>query len=368
MADQKNGSSLNAFSRKRAASLVPASILAAILCLTSVNAFAEPSAEIRKQEPRAETEVKIQKPFKVFLEERPPPTKVWFGTINLKVQPLESLVIVRDDQGAELIPDAKNPTQYSAKVLLLGKSTTFEVVRVFKDGRLQTVQIEFNYPEWYDPNGTPTPQAGALDPPKTNVTLGPTSLVYTESQTENFSSIVTTLKIANRLDLIPGTLDLGTNIFVSLFPLTKSDPDRTLRFMGINVRAGTAIYKKGPERVSVHLGAYYITTFTTGLSEFGFKDMMGPQLFPTYTRKFPWGVVTGYFKYSPVGQNVSIRPFDSREIAFGVSWLRPWKKNMDLLFAIDYASLKTDFDSGNTSIGKIFITSNSITFSGGIEF
>ncbi|MBL7714457.1 MAG: hypothetical protein JNL01_03250 [Bdellovibrionales bacterium] len=354
----------DAFSSKKSARV----ILVAAVCLaeifTAASAFADPSAEIKKQEPKAETEVKIQKPFKVFLEERPPPTKVWYGTLTLKVQPLESLVIVRDDQGAELIPDAKNPTVYSAKVLLLGKSTTFEIVRVFKDGRLQTVQIEFNYPEWYDPNGAPTPTIGNLEPPKTNVTLGPTSLVFTETGLENFSSILMTLKVANRLEIIPGTLDLGTNFFVSLFPMTKSDPLRTLRTLGINVRAGTAVYKKGPDRFSVHLGAYYLTTFTS--PDFAFKDMMGPQLFPTYTRKFPWGSVTTYLKYSPVGSNVSIRPFDSREFAFGISWLRPWRKKADLLFAIDYANFKTDLVNINNQ--TIFYTSNSITFSGGIEF
>jgi hypothetical protein len=334
---------------------------------TAPEALSAPQLRIKSALPESESKATAMDSAQVYKEESKTAGASWKGTGTLKIGSWESLVLVKDQQGVEIARDPKDETEYTVKLTLLGEDTSFEVVRVLADGKSQTLFLEFSYPEWTDPN--PDAQKNMqLEPTKTTVSIGPTSFVYQEQGTDNFSSVVLTLKASNRLELVPKKIDLGTNFFVSLFPLTKNDPERTARFFGLNVRIGRALWEKPGQKLSLHLGVYYTTMLTSvsgSASPFGFADLMGPQLYPTYSRAFPFGILSTYFKFSPVGRGVTVAPLDSREIAMGIAWVRPHKKEYNLVFSLDYSNFKTQLPLGEALQE---VSNNSLSFAGGIEF
>lgn len=272
----------------------------------SASAWAESSARIRKMEPAAETEAAVKTPFNVFFE-----NKVWFGTMLLKVQPFESLVVVRDGQGVELLPNSNDPTTYAAKLQLTGKETTFEVVRVFKDGRLQTIQVEFEYPEWSDPNPPAPTQETKVAPTqlvrgssKTLLShgLGLTLVDYSDSRlSEGLSMQAITAKLGYLYSFIP-LWDLSASAYMTAVQLGSSVPGNT-RFFGANFRVARHWVEKikKPWDLSLGGGLFYSTMIVPG-GGYGFNDVVGPQLLPSATYDLGQDRTLGsYLKFSLIG-------------------------------------------------------------------
>ena len=90
-----------------------------------------------------------------------------------------------------------------------------------------------------------------------------------------------------------------------------------LRFVGLNARAGYVLPGvREPWRVTILGGLYYTTMFVPE-TNFGFVNLVGPQLFPVFRRAVKGGdSYSGYFKFSPLGKNFAVN-FSSREIAIG---------------------------------------------------
>lgn len=181
--------------------------------------------------------------------------------------------------------------------------------------------------------------------------LGPTYLSYSQTRIGEFTSFGMTLKVS-ALKPIPGSRwDVGASGFVTALPFGTHLPDASLRFLGLNLRAGYSIPGVSePWKVSVLGGLYYTTTFVTG-DRFGFKNMAGPQIFPTGRRFFSRGdSVSGYLKLSPVSDSFSFHSLANREVAAGMAWVRPIRGGRSLSLSVDLANIRVVSEISTVSV------------------
>jgi hypothetical protein len=166
---------------------------------------------------------------------------------------------------------------------------------------------------------------------------------------------------------IPKSLwDFGVTGFGTLVPVTESGSVRNLalntseevqgvRFFGVNLRTGRAIYRTRRFRVGLQGGLYW-TTMLVSSANLGFQNLMGPQIFPTLA----YGLssessVRGYVKLAAIGKKASIQGLSSNELALGGAYDFKWKGlkqsvNLDLA-RLNFAINSTEIQSATASLG-----------------
>ena len=172
--------------------------------------------------------------------------------------------------------------------------------------------------------------------------LGVTYLSYSETGKADFSSVLTTLKVSMQGALVPPSWIYGVTGFVTILPISISHSDATVRFLGLNLRAGYIIQNIGSRwRLSLLGGLYYTTMFVTASNPFGFRNLMGPQLFPVFSKVLnPSDAISFYLKYSPVGGGFAIASSSDREVAGGLGWTRVLANGHSLSTGLDIADLQ----------------------------
>ena len=97
-----------------------------------------------------------------------------------------------------------------------------------------------------------------------------------------------------------------------------------------------------PWQLTLMAGYYYTTMFVTPAS-FGYRNVGGPQLFPTVKRAFKSGdFASAYFKYSPIANGVSLLGPSNREIGAGASYSFAGRRANPLSAYLDYSTFKLD--------------------------
>lgn len=171
--------------------------------------------------------------------------------------------------------------------------------------------------------------------------LALTSIGYSETGLQDYSSISLTGKGGVNYVLTPGKWDAGLSTFITLLPLTKSAPTAA-RFWGVNGRVGYTLPGiAAPWSLQIMGGWYYTTMFVSG-NTFGFRHMNGPQIFPVLRKQFDkTSTGSAYLKYSPVsGGGAKLNALSNREIAGGVAYtFLAWEKKY-LTLGADLASLQ----------------------------
>ncbi len=190
-------------------------------------------------------------------------------------------------------------------------------------------------------------QTGQKNPRKLfiNGGLGVTSISYAETNitgSENFSSIVLSPKISAILILPSPVWSLGFSAYATALQLTSSR-DVSARFLGLNARAGYRVpFLPEPWQLTLMAGYYYTTMFVKPAS-FGYRNVGGPQLFPTVRRAFKTGdFASAYFKYSPIANGVSLLGPTNREIGTGVSYTFSGRRANPLSAYFDYSTFNLD--------------------------
>lgn len=188
-----------------------------------------------------------------------------------------------------------------------------------------------------------------------SVAVGYSVCSYRETLVPDFSQTALTAKASLGYVLAPPRWDLGISGYFTALPLTANRADASLRFLGVNLRAGYALPAVAePWRLAIMAGLYYTTTFVTG-DAFGFQNMAGPQIFPVLRRSVDSrNSVSAYFKYSPILSGV-VPSFSSSEIASGASWSRLLSGGGNVSVSIDVARLGINIG------GVLDIVSNSAT-------
>ena len=193
--------------------------------------------------------------------------------------------------------------------------------------------------------------------------LGVTALSYKETLEDHYSSLMLTGKIGADYRFSK-KWDAAANAYFTFIPISSSNKNATIRFLGLNLRLGYQISLSKTTYLDIMPGWYFTTTFTTN-NAFGFKNMTGPQIFPVLKYKIG-SKINGYnyFKYSPIMDGFGMPTFKSKEIAagFGIiigSFIRP---GMPMIISVDYANLDINFEN------MIYIKSNAFSFGLGTNF
>ena len=175
------------------------------------------------------------------------------------------------------------------------------------------------------------------------------------------SELGLTVKGAATYLLAPPQWSVGLSAFLTALPVASS-ADPAARFFGLNLRAGYTLPKvRHPWRISVQGGLYY-TTMWVAENAYGFRDMMGPQLFPSVSRELDNGATaSAYFKFSPVGGKFSVLSLSNHEIAFGGAYALPEKDGRRISLTLDVAFMKLDLErygfrmsSSSVSLGAAY--------------
>lgn len=180
------------------------------------------------------------------------------------------------------------------------------------------------------------------------VGLGVATLDYRDDTRSGISQTTLIGKIAVDQPIGRNTpWSLGVNFYSTFAELSKSTTSSTEVF-GTNVRLGYRLLQSGRWTIRAFLGLYYTTTYG-GSDDFGYSNLFGPQLYPTFSYVQRNGAVTTIaLKYSPVSNGFTFYSTDNREFAVGATyffapftggWLRD--KSLGLTADLAWLSLKS---------------------------
>jgi hypothetical protein len=240
--------------------------------------------------------------------------------------------------------------EFTSQVLIRGDLTRVEVFTINPLGEVEKEIVVLEYKEWGKLKKSMYLIAG----------LGYTTIDYKQSRASDFFQTGLTGKISWNYLIFPPNWDFAASAFYTVMPLSSNDPATKARFLGINGRFGYVLPSvREPWRVSILFGLYYATMFVTpgadGLYKFGFKNMSGPQLFPTVRRALKnKDAIYGYFKFSPIANSFSLLSLSSRELAMGSGYTHPLAGGKTITGSLDYANLDLTILGDN-------VVSNSLT-------
>jgi hypothetical protein len=170
---------------------------------------------------------------------------------------------------------------------------------------------------------------------------GISSIRYSQSDSlfTDYRSTVWSIKGAFNYFLAPPVWDLGISGFMNLSTLA-SNSTADVRFIGANARIGYVFPGvEKPWRLALYGGWYYSTMVADNLS-FGYRNISGPQVYPTLRRAFANGTaLSSYLKFSTIADRLGLLNLGNNEFAAGLSYLIPVFGN-PYLIGLDYARLR----------------------------
>jgi hypothetical protein len=154
------------------------------------------------------------------------------------------------------------------------------------------------------------------------VSMGVSSLSYTQTGVTPFGAILITPKLDFRMPLGASRWSIGANAFGTALSLSSEFPAGTtgVRFIGVNWRLGYRLTNPGPWVAEVAGGTYFDTMVTSG-AQFGYQNLVGPQLLLRVGRALSSSLLTGYGKYALMSSGFSFAG-GSSQMAFGLSWAK----------------------------------------------
>ena len=240
---------------------------------------------------------------------------------------------------------------------------TIDFMAVGPLGEIEKEKIVLLYSGW-EAHKT---EAAAAPPKRLFVSpgLGLTSLSHQESGVAAYSSINLTAKLAVNYLLFPPKWDLGFSSYVTAFQFSKNQ-NISAYYIGVNARIGYIVQQiQEPWKFSLYGGWYYLTMIVSGNS-FGFKNLQGPQLYPSLRRTFKKGsAVAAYLKFSPITDNFSLLQLNNRELALGAAYIYPLPKGHTISVSADYSSTELSLVSHTIPIA---IETNTFTIGTGYGF
>ncbi len=287
--------------------------------------------------------------------ESPSPGAPWVAKIfGLYKQPNWTLL-----QGAKKINVTEGSGQFEIKVPVKGKTASARISGVGPLGIVESEEIRVFIPS-LEKRIAQQPPGSATSIALSNVradrrflaqtSLGMTSINYIEkslgdqSNLIDYSAIALTGRIGGTWLLAPPRWELGLTSYGTLTWLSESAPHQ-IRFLGVNARVGYVIQPAQSRwKFSLVGGAYYTTTFVPG-GDYGFQNMLGPQLYPNFRVTLSSSSsLSGYFKFSPVsGGSAPILELANHEMAVGGAYLRDLPGGRTWGFSLDLARIQLKF-------------------------
>jgi hypothetical protein len=173
--------------------------------------------------------------------------------------------------------------------------------------------------------------------------LAYSSVSYLETLNSSLQEQLVTGRVSFAYPLFDRRFELSASTFFTAFILNSTNPQSPARFLGINGRAGYVLVRNSSWSAVLNLGVYFTTMMVPDQS-YGFRNLMGPQLYPTLTRIFGKSSVGLSLKFSPVSQGFSFLNLSNREIAIGGNYSYAATENMSFSGTFSWSQLKFYLD------------------------
>lgn len=305
-------------------------------------------------------------PAKAKLEKQQLPTKEFRWIVRLPTRfkrPDWSIVSINPE--IEVSQVEEKVEEFEVLAPIKGSMTPVNVVAVGPEGQVEKEALIVAFDQWEQAEELLGP--GVRDTRnKRHVyfpSFGITSLSYSEPNTPNGDVNLSQIGITGKLGysfLFRPQFDVGVITYLTLLPLSTNISGISARFFGFNGKVGYSHPLKNGWTLGIQTGFYFTTMFVTN-DAFGFKNLMGPQLFPVVRKNLSKGAVSGYLKFSPVAASISIQNLSNRELAFGAGYSRPLANGRVVSVNLDFANLALLIDN-------VPISSTSISLSAGTVF
>lgn len=248
-------------------------------------------------------------------------------------------------RGVKKIPLTSEPQpRFRIRVPLSGPEESVVLAVVGPRGDVQQETLVIRFPEfagWLKEQYDPPPRRFALA-----LGTGPTWLRYSELSSDGtlirLDSLLTTLKGGFQFGLIPATLLVDWNAYVSLFSFFALGQSEQTRFFGTHFRLGYLFPSaRSPVRGGIWLG-YHYTSMLVQNQAFGFQNMTGP----TLTAQLDWAInhrhkLSTYFKFAPIISGTSfLSLLDSQELAGGLNWAWTQLAWLSWVTAFDFSLIR----------------------------
>lgn len=178
--------------------------------------------------------------------------------------------------------------------------------------------------------------------------LGFSFISYSQAPALPFQFDALTFKLSylHRFEL--SRWDLAANGFITALPLGQDPNGNTLRFLGLNLRAGYHLLANSKSSWDLALlGGIYYTTMFVSPGSYGFQNATGPQLYPALSYSFGPRLTLGiYGKYSPVTNGLSFLALSNRELAEGVWMAWTLRSGHPISLTLDHSDFYLDFGAG----------------------
>jgi hypothetical protein len=257
------------------------------------------------------------------------------------------------------------PQEFSFSVPLKGVSTFVTLVAVDYFGRERHEDLVITYPGYgkrFNPNSRRVPASTGPIPTSRaySLAVGYTSISYQETNIISLSQTALTAKGSFQTK-ISSNWSIALGSYFNALALTTDSGQNTLQFLGVNGRIGYSLpWVPQPWKVSLMGGMYYMTSFAKPSNQFGFNNMMGPQIYPQIQYQFAnRDSFYIYGKYSPISRGGFDFTFASTEIAAGGGYNYATSNGQAISFSIDYAQVNLDF------LNILQVKSDSLTMSVG---
>ena len=232
--------------------------------------------------------------------------------------------------------------RFQIRFPVYGRTASGKFSAVGPLGELETEEVKVSVPE-------PGERSRAdIEAPHRRLfsyaSLGLSSIHYTETTRQDHDALNLTARFSGLYLITPRRWEVAWSAYTTAVHVAQT-PSDSIRFLGLNLRAGYIIpIERSRWRVSVLAGAYYTTTFVPG-GGYGFNNMLGPQLYPNlrYTLSND-SSLSAYIKYSPVsGAGVALLPASNFEFAAGGGFLRDLPGGRSWGLSFDYAQIQLGF-------------------------
>jgi len=248
--------------------------------------------------------------------------------------------------------------EFFFEVPLGAEETRFQLSAVSPTGKPQIQKFIAKFPAYAEFN-----EAAKLEPPRRwrlRATLGGSANYFQQTDVTD----ITQFDLMGKLDfawsflrpLQPPRWQAGIQAFGTILPLVvRPNSNFAIRFLGGSIRGTYLIQFKGVWELGINAGFYYITTLNAS-DQFGFRNMSGPQLYPSIRRTInAQSEAAAYARYSPVMNRFTFLGLDSHEAGAGLSYTRFLAKGRTLTFSAEWMNLAFTLSSNNVVENQIFL-------------
>ena len=166
--------------------------------------------------------------------------------------------------------------------------------------------------------------------------IGYSAISYSQTYVESFHEKALTLKGHVERNLGASRFTFGLGGFYNVWVLSHPG-ELKIRVLGGNLRLGYRLLEpQGRFQTRLNFGTY----FNTAVTDLGFKNMIGPQIFPEVSYRFQHSkMVTAYFKFSPILVGSSFNLKSDREVALGIGYRYLFLNGKSIGITLDYSQL-----------------------------